>query len=208
MARAGTGIAQVAVGSREELADWLEANGSSSGSIWLVTLKKAAAARLGQPFIGYDAIVEEALRFGWIDSLPRALDEDRTMLLLSPRNKGSAWSKVNRERIEKLTAAGLMRPEGLAVVRRAQADGSWDKLLAVDGLETPPDLAAALQAEPLAAHFFGRFPPSSRRAILEWIAQAKRLETRAARIALMVERAAQNRKANFPAGRDKGPADT
>ena len=88
--------------SRAELRRWLTENHAVSGTIWLVTYKKAQA----DMHVPYDDIVEEALCFGWVDSLPRALDAERTMLRLSPRKPGSAWSGLNKARIEKLAAAG------------------------------------------------------------------------------------------------------
>ena len=118
---AGKDLPQIEVTSRAQLRDWLEANCAISGSIWLVTWKKQTPNR----HVPYDAIVEEALCFGWVDSLPRKLDEQRTMLLLSPRKLGSAWSAANKARVERLTASGRMTPAGLAAVEAAQADGSW-----------------------------------------------------------------------------------
>jgi uncharacterized protein YdeI (YjbR/CyaY-like superfamily) len=150
-------------------------------------------------------VVDEALCFGWIDSLPRRLDADRSMLLLSPRKPGSGWSKVNKDKVARLTADGRMAPAGLAKVEAAKADGSWARLDAVDALAEPDDLVAALDADPAARANFDAFPRSSRRGILEWIVNAKRPETRAARIATTVALASENRKANHPAGRDAGP---
>ncbi len=198
-------VPQIAVDSRAEWRAWLEANAAQSGSIWLVTWKKAAAGMRGLPFVGYDALVEEALCFGWIDSLPRALDLERTMLLFSPHKRGSSWSRVNRVRIARLQEANLMNARGSAVVEQAVEDGSWSRLEAVDDLTLPRDLADALAGNAVAAGFFARFPASSRRAILEWITIARTPQTRARRVALTVERAGENRKANFPAGRDRGP---
>jgi uncharacterized protein YdeI (YjbR/CyaY-like superfamily) len=182
---------QVVVASRAELRDWLVAHHGQSGSIWLVTWKK------GDPrHIGYDPIVEEALCFGWIDSLPRKLDAARTMVRLSPRKPGSGWSAVNKARIDRLLAAGLMAPAGLAAIAAAKADGSWSRLDTAGALTEPDDLRAALAAIPGAAVHWAAFPPSARRAILEWIAQARMPATRARRIATSASEAAHNRRAN------------
>lgn len=183
---------KVEVRSREVLRAWLEANHSQSGSIWLVTYKKAA----GSDHLPYDAIVEEALAFGWVDSLPRALDDRRTMLRLSPRKPRSGWSAVNKARIERLIAEGRMHPAGLEKIESAKRDGSWTLLDAASILEVPVDLSQALAAHPPATKNFEAFPPSTRRAILEWIAQARTDETRARRIADTAEKAAQNIRAN------------
>lgn len=187
-------FARIEVTSREALRDWLAAHHGQAESIWLVTWKKADPAR----HVPYDAIVEEALAFGWVDSLPRRLDAARTMLLLSPRRPGSGWSAANKARVARLAALGRMAPAGLAAVARAEADGSWTLLDAVDRLEVPDDLAAALAAAPGAAAHFGAFPPSARRGILEWIVQARRPATRAARIAETARLAALNLRANQP----------
>lgn len=184
---------QVEVDSRAALRAWLVAHHQQPGSIWLVTWKK------GDPrYLGYDEIVEEALCFGWIDSLPRKLDEKRTMVRLSPRKPGSGWSAVNKARIEHLLAAGLMAPAGLAAIAAAKADGSWSRLDGAGALVEPADLQAALAAAPGAAGHWAAFPPSARRAILEWIAQARTPATRAKRIATTASEAAMNRRANQP----------
>jgi uncharacterized protein YdeI (YjbR/CyaY-like superfamily) len=191
-------FAQVQVETRAELRAWLAANHTQSDSIWLVTFKKNKG-----PFVGYDAIVEEAICFGWIDSRVSKLDDARTMLLLSPRRAGSAWSKVNKDRIEHLARDGLIMPAGQRLIDQAKADGAWDRLNDVDALIEPNDFLVALGAVEGAAAMWARFPPSSRRGILEWINAAKRLQTRADRIAQTATLAAQGIKANFPEGRNR-----
>lgn len=183
---------RVQVESREEWRAWLQANHECAESIWLVTFKKAS----GRPHVSYDAVVEEALCFGWIDSLPRKLDDERTMLLLSPRKPGSAWSKTNKDRVERMTAAGKMRPAGLRKVEQAKADGSWNFLDDVEALVVPDDLAAALAEYEGAGENFAAFPTSVKRGILEWIQQAKRAETRGKRIRETAELASRNIRAN------------
>ncbi len=188
---------KVEIESRRSLRDWLTLHYNQTESIWLVIWKK------GDPrYTAYNDIVEEALCFGWVDSLPRVLDETRSMLLLSPRKTGSAWSKANKVRVGRLIAAGLMMPAGLAKIEAAKANGLWDKLEAVDALEVPDDLAEALAAYPLARKNFDAFPPSVRRGILEWIIQAKRPETRQARISETAEKAEANVRANQWRGRE------
>lgn len=185
---------RVEVASRAELRAWLQRNHTRTTSIWLVTWKKAAGAR----HVPYSDVVDEALCFGWIDSLPRKLDTDRTMLRLSPRKPGSAWSAVNKTKIERLLAEDRMTKAGLAAIDRAKADGSWSRLDSIATLSPPPDLAKTLAANPAAKLNFDAFPPSVRRAILEWITQAKTPETRARRIAETATLAADNIRANHP----------
>jgi uncharacterized protein YdeI (YjbR/CyaY-like superfamily) len=190
-------LPRLVMSSRAEWRAWLEANHDRSGSLWLVTYKKAS----GRPTLSNDDIVEEALCFGWIDSLPRKLDSERTMLLLSPRKPGSLWSALNKRRAERMIAAGLMRPAGLALIEAAQADGSWTALDAVEALAIPDDLAAALDARPPARTHFEAFPRSAKRGILEWILQAKRPETRARRVEETARLAERNERANQWRGR-------
>lgn len=183
---------RVQVESREAWRDWLTANHTRSAGVWLVTFKKHTRNK----YLSNDDIVEEALCFGWIDSLPRKLDEDRTMLWLAPRQPGSGWSKLNKERVERMIAAGLMTPAGLEKIEAARQDGSWNALDAIEALEIPPDLGAALDAYPAAREYFEAFPRSAKRGILEWIANAKRPDTRARRIAETARLAQENQRAN------------
>jgi uncharacterized protein YdeI (YjbR/CyaY-like superfamily) len=182
------------------LRDWLKANHQQPESIWLVTYKKAVADR----YVAYGDIVDEALCFGWIDSLPRKLDDMRTMVLLSPRKAGSGWSAVNKAKIERLECEGRLHESGLTAINRAKADGGWSKLDAVDQLIEPEDLKLALNALDNARRHFDAFSRSSRRGILEWIIQAKRPETRAKRINETAKLAALNIKANHPTEKNGG----
>jgi uncharacterized protein YdeI (YjbR/CyaY-like superfamily) len=178
--------------SREEWRAWLLDNHTQTQGVWLITNKKAT----GKPQIDYDTAVAEALCFGWIDSKPNKLDDQRSMLWFAPRKPKTGWSKPNKERIERLIAAGLMMPAGMAKITAAQADGSWTALDAIERLEIPEDLGVALAANPTAEQYFSAFPRSAKRGILEWISTAKRPETRAKRIAETVSLAAENRRAN------------
>ena len=182
---------QVEVESVAALRAWLSAHYQQSDSIWLVTFKKAE-----ERYLPYDSIIEEALAFGWVDSLSRALDDKRTMRLLSPRKPGSAWSKANKDRVARLIRSKRMHPSGLAKVEAAQRDGSWTKIDRAQSLEIPDDLTAALEANRQAKGHFSKFPPSTRRAILEWVEGAKTCATRERRIGRTVADAAENRRAN------------
>ncbi|GAB4439512.1 MAG: YdeI/OmpD-associated family protein [Anaerolineae bacterium] len=183
---------RVQIESRAEWRRWLAQNHQNEGGIWLVTFKK----HCGDKYVSYDDIVEEALCFGLVDSLPRKLDEDRSMLWLAPRKPGSNWSRLNKQRVEKLIAAGLMTPAGLEKIEAAKQDGSWTALDAVENLEIPPDLDAALDQYSAAKENFEAFPRSVKRGILEWIANAKRPATRAKRIEETARLAQDNIRAN------------
>jgi uncharacterized protein YdeI (YjbR/CyaY-like superfamily) len=126
----------------------------------------------------YDDIVEEALAFGWVDSQPKTVDGQRSARLLTPRKPGSNWSRLNKQRAERLLAAGLMQPAGLAAVAAARARGHWNA-----------------------------FPRSARRAILEWIGNARTSATRQARIGRTVSDAARGIRANqWRQPKRRGPA--
>ena len=149
------------------------------------------------PYLSYNDIVEEALCFGWIDSLPRKLDQLRTMLYISPRKARSNWSKANKDRVVKLVKYDLMTPTGMAKIEQAKVDGSWFFLDDVEKSIVPNDLKQALAQNPTAQKHFNGFPSSVKRGILEWIKNAKKPATRAKRINKTVELAAQNIRANF-----------
>ena len=183
---------RVEVTSREAWRDWLAGNHAGSPGIWLVTYKKAE----GDRHVPYEATVEEALCVGWIDSKGRKLDERRSMLLMTPRKAGSGWSRPNKERLERLFAAGQMEPAGIAMVKAAKADGSWTALDDIENLVEPDDLRAALDATPAARESWDGFPRSTKRATLEWISLAKRAETRTKRIEETATLAARGERAN------------
>jgi uncharacterized protein YdeI (YjbR/CyaY-like superfamily) len=178
--------------TRLEWRIWLEQHHTRKEGVWLIGYKKAT----GKPRFEYEEAVEEALCFGWIDSKPNKLDEERSLLWFAPRKAGTGWSKLNKERVEKLIGQGLMMPAGLAKVEAAKQDGSWSALDAIEALEIPSDLEAAFAAYAEAKQNFEAFPRSVKRGILEWIAAAKKPETRAKRINETAKLAAQNLRAN------------
>jgi uncharacterized protein YdeI (YjbR/CyaY-like superfamily) len=182
---------QLEVRARAELRAWLKQNHASSKGIWVVTIKRQAGG-----LVSWNDIVEEALCFGWIDSLPRKLDEARTMLRLTPRNPKSKWSAKNKLHVEALERGGKMHAAGKAVVAAARASGTWDALNAVCLLTMPLDLQQALDARSGARGHWDGFPPSTKRGILEWIEGAKRPETRRARVEKTADLAAQGLRAN------------
>lgn len=165
---------------------WLETNHSRSGGAWLVMHRRDA--RLGI----YEAAVEEALCFGWIDSTAGRVDEERGKLYFGPRKSNSGWAATNKARVERLMATGRMAPAGLAAVERAKANGSWSLLDSVERLEVPPDLVGALAARSAAAANFAAWPPGVRKQALTSLAQARRPETRLQRITKLVDAAARN----------------
>lgn len=164
--------------SRQEWRDWLEQHHLSKDSICLVYYKKQTKV----PSIIYAEAVDEALCFGWIDSVQRKLDEDRSMQYFSRRKPKSVWSKINKEKIQKLTERGLMKPAGIQSVEIAKKNGSWVILDEVEEFVVPADLKKVFKAAKGSETFFMGLSKSIRKAILQWIVMAKRPETRQKRI--------------------------
>jgi uncharacterized protein YdeI (YjbR/CyaY-like superfamily) len=187
--------------TRAEWRAWLEANHATSPGAWAIFRRRHAAAP-DDP--GYEELVLEALCFGWVDSRPGTVDADHTKLYFAPRRPGSVWAASNKTRVERLAAAGLMAPAGFAALERAKADGSWSRIDGSQATEEPADLTAALDATERARAMWDAFPPGARRAILQWIQLAKRPETRAARVAETVARAARGERANQWSPREPG----
>jgi uncharacterized protein YdeI (YjbR/CyaY-like superfamily) len=178
--------------TRAEWRAWLEANHASVERVWLASWAKET----GKPRLEYDDLVEEALCFGWVDSRAGRLPDGRTILLLTPRNPKSGWSRTNKVRIERLRRDGLLAAAGRAAVEEAKRNGSWTLLDRAEALELPDDLAAALTANAEAKRNYDEFPPGAKKAIIAWVDTAKRPETRAKRIAETVRLAARNIRAN------------
>jgi uncharacterized protein YdeI (YjbR/CyaY-like superfamily) len=164
--------------SRAEWRKWLEKNHTSTEGVWRISCKKAS----GKHYAEADDLTEEALCLGWVDSKPNKLDSERAMKWFAPRKSGTGWSGFNGQRVENLIKPGLITPAGLAKIEAAKKDGSWNALDAIETLEIPSDPAKAFSKNKTAKEYFDAFPRSFKRAILEWISNAKRPETRAARI--------------------------
>lgn len=192
MAKLLTNSPKVEVLTRSDLRSWLLNNYQRTQGVWLVTYKKKS-----QNYLPYSDIVQECICFGWIDSLSRKLDETRTMLYISPRKKGSNWSRVNKEYVAKLQQAGLLHEAGLQKIEQAKKDGSWSFLDDVEALILPEDLKSAFSNNKTALENWAAFPPSVKRGILEWIKNAKKPETRARRIKDTVAKATRNIRANY-----------
>jgi uncharacterized protein YdeI (YjbR/CyaY-like superfamily) len=184
---------QVEITSRAQWRGWLAEHHAAAPGAWLVLWKRGR-----EGYVDYEDLIEEALCFGWVDSQARGLDADRGQLLMTPRRPRGTWARTNKERVARLTEAGLMAPAGLAAVAAAKANGSWTVLDDVEDLIEPEDLRAALDASPPARQAWDGFPPSGRKSLLGWIATARTAPTRERRIATTVSEAAQGRRADQP----------
>ncbi len=181
----------VEVDDRSAWRAWLEANHATATGAWMVTWRAGS----GHDGLDYEAAVEEALCFGWVDSTGGRVDDERSKLYFAPRKPRSPWAATNKARVERLIRDGRMRPAGLAAIDQAKANGSWEVYDSVERLEVPADLTTAFEAHPGAAANFTAFPPSARKMNLAWIALAQRPETRATRITTVAEAAARNERA-------------
>jgi len=174
--------------SRADLRAWLAEYHATSKAVWLASYKKHHP-----DYLAYEPQVEELLCWGWIDSVTRALDADRSMILIAPRNPKSAWSAINKAHVTRARASGAMTLAGEAKIAAAIASGMWDFLNDVDALIDPPDLTAALEATGTTA-FWATLPRSIRRGTLEWIKTARTPPTRAKRIQDVAENARAGRR--------------
>lgn len=167
-----------------ELEAWIDEHGEESDGIWLKFAKKGS----GIESVVYAEAVEIALSHGWIDGQAKRLDDDHYLQRFTPRRSRSKWSRINREKAERLIAEGRMRAGGLREVERAKEDGRWEDAYDSPSTATvPDDFQAALDAEPAAAEFFASLGSTKRYSFLYRITDAKRPETRAKRIAEYVE---------------------
>jgi uncharacterized protein YdeI (YjbR/CyaY-like superfamily) len=176
--------------SPQEWRAWLQAHHASRRGVWLVYHKK----HTGTPSLTWSQAVDEALCFGWIDSLARPLDEARYQQYFSPRKPRSGWSKVNKDKVARLQAAGLLAEAGLASIAAAQQNGAWELLDDAEALRLPPDLAQALGQYPRATAYFAGLSRTDQRNILQWLALARRPETRQRRMAEVAALAGQQQK--------------
>jgi uncharacterized protein YdeI (YjbR/CyaY-like superfamily) len=175
----------------DEWRNWLEHNHNKEKEIWLLHYKKNS----GKTGISYSEALVEAICFGWIDSKMKSIDEEKFILRYSPRKAKSVWSKINKERAERLIESGRMTRAGLASIEEAKRSGSWDAAYTSRKKEgMPPDLKKALMEDEKAWNNFTYFANSYRNNYIGWINGAKTKETRDRRIAEVVKRAQLNKK--------------
>lgn len=178
----------VHVASVAEWHDWLAEHHLGGSGVWVVV------PRGGATHLTYDELIREALCWGWIDGQSRPLDAARSLLWMTHRKVTSPWSASNKARVADLEAEGRLQPEGIAEIERAKADGRWTMFDSVEALVEPAGLAAALDATPAARATWDAYPPGVRKMALSRIALAKREQTRASRIADIVQRAARGER--------------
>jgi len=182
---------QLYVTDRDEWRDWLSENHAAKASIWLVFYKKETS----RPTIAYETAVEEAICFGWIDSIIKKIDAARYARKFTPRSDKSKWSPLNKKRANKMIRQGRMTEVGLAKIKTAKKTGLWNKDSRPQiSLDIPPDFAKAMARNKKAKESFDKLAPSYRKHYIGWIAVAKRPETKKRRIAESIALLEQGKK--------------
>jgi len=170
---------------------WLDDNHMASDGVWLRTYKKAS----GVASVTYTEALDEALCYGWIDGQRKSYDELSFIQKFTPRRARSIWSKRNVEHVARLTNGGAMMPAGFAEVERAKLDGRWDAAYdSAKNMEIPADFLLALKQNQKAEAFFDTLNKTSRYAIGFKLQTAKKPETRANRIAVLITMLENNQK--------------
>jgi uncharacterized protein YdeI (YjbR/CyaY-like superfamily) len=170
----------IAFATLAEFEAWVAAQPAGSTGLWLKLAKKSA----GVPSITYAEALDVALCYGWIDGVKATIDESYWKQRFTPRRPRSKWSKINTEKVAALTAAGRMRPGGQREVDAAKADGRWEAAYHSQSANAvPPELQAALDADPAAAAAFAAMSSANRYAMTFRVHDAKRPETKAKRVA-------------------------
>ncbi|MDG4654821.1 YdeI/OmpD-associated family protein [Chryseobacterium arthrosphaerae] len=178
------------VSTKVEWRHWLEQNHHIEQSVWLICNTRKS----NLPIVSWSELVDEALCFGWIDSTRKTVDEGSFMQLFSRRKPNSTWSKINKEKVQKLIDSNLMTKAGFETIRIAKENGSWNILDSVEELVIPEDLNEAFKMHDGSEAYFLSLSKSVKKMLLQWIVLAKRTETRKKRIDEIAILAAQNKK--------------
>lgn len=176
--------------SQQEWRKWLKKNHQLKQSVWLILYKKES----GKPVIRWSEAVDEALCFGWVDSKRQPIDNEKFRQFFSKRKSTGTWSKINKEKVGRLIADGLMTKAGLIMIETAKQNGSWIILNGVEELKIPRDLSKEFKSQPGSKEYFLSLSKSVKKMILQWLVLAKRPETRQKRIVEIAELAAQKLK--------------
>lgn len=176
--------------TKQEWREWLNENHAHMQGVWLIQYKK----NKGKPTLSWSEAVDEALCFGWIDSIKKKLNDESSIQFFSRRKPMSTWSRINKEKVNRLIENGLMTQAGFASIETAKRNGSWTILDEVEALIIPQDLMATFKLYEGSKSYFDQLSKSTRKAILQWLVLAKRPETRRRRIDEIALLASQNNK--------------
>jgi len=170
--------------NRNEWRQWLDKHHNDSVGVFLIYFKK----HTGKPSIPYNDAVEEALCFGWIDSIVKRIDDERYMQKFTPRNEKSLWSEHNKYRVKKMVDQGKMTEAGMEKIRKARENGKWDEAPdAKKEFVLSKELIEVLSADHTAHEIFNKLSPSHKKNYQQWIMSAKKQETQERRLRKMIE---------------------
>lgn len=175
---------------RKDWRRWLELNHKRKDAVWLIFYKKTSP----NFNLSWSDSVDEALCFGWIDSVKRTIDQEKYIQYFSKRKAKSNWSKINKDKVKALVDQGLMEEEGYKSIEVAKENGSWTLLDEIEALVIPEDLNRELGKHKGAMEFFDSLSKSVKKLLLHWVISAKRSETRQKRILELAENASNNLK--------------
>jgi uncharacterized protein YdeI (YjbR/CyaY-like superfamily) len=177
----------------QEWRQWLAENHLQMEAVWLVMVKKQAKL----PTISWSEAVDEALCFGWIDSVKKKLDDNRSIQFFCKRKSKSTWSRINKQKVQILIDQGKMMPAGLEIIKIAQQNGSWTLLDEVEDLIIPNDLEQAFTQYEGSMEFFQNLSKSAKKLMLSWIVLARQPVTRQNRIDKIAEHAGRGQLVKF-----------
>jgi uncharacterized protein YdeI (YjbR/CyaY-like superfamily) len=182
---------QLYIKTRDEWREWLSEHHNTESEVWLVFFKKET----GRPSVEYECSVEEALCFGWIDSIIKKIDAEKYARKFTPRKPDSKWSKLNKKRVAKVMKEGRMTEHGLAKIEAAKKSGLWDQNDRPEvSLEMPDKLGKALAENKKAKSFFDQLAPSYQKQYILWIQVAQREETKDKRVEESIHLLEQGKK--------------
>ena len=173
-----------------EWRNWLQKHHASSTSVWLIFIKVSAP----NTNLTWSEAVDEALCFGWIDGVKYPIDDQQYKQRFSPRREGSNWSKINKDKVDRLIKENRMTESGLAVIEKAKLDGSWNILDAVESLIIPEELEKVFSENPEARTFYEAQSKSIKKGMLYWVTSAKRPETKEKRIRAIIDSANEGKR--------------
>ncbi len=189
LSKANYSLKQVRVSNRGEWRRWLARNHAKEPKgIWLVFSKT------GQASLSYEESVQEALCYGWIDSVVKRIDEDWYCRKFTPRRAGSVWSKLNRARATRAIETSRMTRFGLAKIQAAKRSGTWEQTRPALAMKLPKEFVLALAQNTKARETFDRLAPTYQKHFAGWIVTAKRAETQAQRVKESIALLAQGQK--------------
>ena len=172
---------------KQDWRKWLELNHQKKEAVWLIFYKKTSS----NSNLNWSESVDEALCFGWIDSVKRPIDIEKYKQYFSKRKANSNWSKINKDKVDYLTSENLMQEAGYRTIEIAKKNGSWSILDEVEALVIPEDLKKEFNERVGSLEYYESLSKSVKKILLAWVVLAKRTETRQKRIIEIADNASR-----------------